>query len=74
MSGDAGKPKERAHATFGETMKAVLWSFTGLRRRKDYEQDVHKLRFGYVLAAVIIATLLFIFGLYALVQLAVKTA
>jgi len=37
MSTDDGKSPRQA--SFGATMKAVFWSFFGVRKRKDYESD-----------------------------------
>ena len=52
--------------SFGATMKAVFWSFFGVRKRQDYEKDaaqlnpVHVIIAGLIAAAVFIAVLLFI--------------
>lgn len=47
--------------TFFGTLKAVLWSFVGLRRKKDFDVDAddafHPL---YVLAAALLALAVFI--------------
>ena len=36
------RPHQRK-AGLGETMKAVAWSFFGIRRSADYERDVQRL-------------------------------
>ena len=52
--------------SFGATMKAVFWSFFGVRKRQDYEKDaaqlnpVHVIIAGLIAAALFIAVLLFI--------------
>jgi hypothetical protein len=52
--------------SFGATMKAVFWSFFGVRKRKDYESDaaqlnpVHVIIAGLIGAALFIAVLIFI--------------
>jgi hypothetical protein len=53
-------------ASFGATMKAVFWSFFGVRKRKDYENDaanlnpVHVIIGGLIGVAVFIGILLFV--------------
>jgi hypothetical protein len=52
--------------SFGATMKAVFWSFFGVRKRQDYEKDaaqlnpVHVIIAGLIGAALFIAVLIFI--------------
>lgn len=57
-----------AKATLWRTVKAVLWSFIGLRRKADGEQDLETLRPVQVILVAISATVLFVFGLIALVN------
>lgn len=47
-------------------MAAVAWSFAGLRRRKDFEEDVTALNPVYVIVGGILGTALFI-GLLLLI-------
>ena len=58
-------------ASFGATMKAVFWSFLGIRKRKDYEKDSASLNPVHVIIAGLIGVLLFIGVLVALVRIAV---
>jgi len=58
-------------ASFGATMKAVLWSFLGIRKRSDYEKDSASLNPIYVIIAGLIGAMLFIGVLIMLVRLAV---
>jgi hypothetical protein len=51
-----------------QTMQAVAWSFFGVRRSKDYEQDVAKLNPVHVVIAGIVGALVFIGGLVLLVR------
>jgi hypothetical protein len=60
-----------AKRSFGATMKAVLWSFIGLRRRSDYEVDSTGLNPVYVLVAALIGVALFIGVLVAIVKMVV---
>jgi hypothetical protein len=60
------KEASRRKASFGATIKAVLWSFFGVRKKSDYEKDaqqlnpVHVIIAGIIGAAIFIATLLLI--------------
>lgn len=62
---DLKKSAERK-LSFGATVKAVFWSFFGVRKRSDYEKDaqqlnpVHVIIAGLIGAAIFIATLLLI--------------
>ena len=53
-------------ASFSATMKAVCWSFFGIRKKSDYEKDaqqlnpVHVIIAGVIGAAIFIAVLLLI--------------
>ena len=56
----------RRKMSFGATLKAVFWSFFGVRKRQDYEKDaaqlnpVHVIIAGLIGAALFIAVLIFI--------------
>lgn len=54
--------------SFLQTMRAVAWSFFGIRRGKDYEQDVQKLNPVHVIIAGLIGAGLFIGVLVLLVS------
>jgi hypothetical protein len=49
-------------------MRAVAWSFFGVRRAADYENDVAKLNPVHVIVAGVIGAVLFIVVLLLLVQ------
>lgn len=65
------KASERK-ASFGATMKAVFWSFFGIRKRSDYEKDAGSLNPVHVIIAGLIGVLLFIGVLVLLVRIAVS--
>lgn len=65
---DEQKPR---HASFGATMKAVFWSFFGVRKRKDYEHDAANLNPVHVIIAGLIGVLIFIGVLVMVVRFAV---
>ena len=54
--------------SFAQTVKAVAWSFLGIRKRAGYEQDVQKLNPVHVIVAGIIGAILFILALLAVVR------
>lgn len=55
-----------------DTLKAVAWSFIGLRRKKDFDKDVGNMNPFYVLACALIGLCLFIAGLLTVVRAAVS--
>ena len=57
--------------SFGATVKAVLWSFFGVRRNSGYEEDAQKLNPVHVIIAGIIAAVLFVLALLSLVKMVV---
>jgi hypothetical protein len=67
---DLKKASERK-ASFGATMKAVFWSFLGIRKRSDYESDSANLNPIHVIIAGLIGAALFIGALILLVRFAV---
>lgn len=62
------KPK---HASFLYSLKAVLWSFFGLRRKSDFDQDEVKLNLAYVIIAALLGAAGFIALLITIVKLVV---
>jgi hypothetical protein len=59
-----------ARASFGATMKAVFWSFFGIRKRADYEKDSASLNPVHLIIAALIGVALFIGVLVLLVRIA----
>lgn len=66
---ETDKPHLRK-ASFLATMKAVFWSFFGVRKRKDYESDAANLNPVHVIIAGLIGVAIFI----GLIMLAVRFA
>jgi hypothetical protein len=54
--------------SFLGTLRAVAWSFFGVRKSSGYEQDVQQLNPLHVIAAGIVAAGLFVLGLVAVVR------
>ena len=59
--------------SFLQTVKAVAWSFVGLRKRAGYEQDVQKLNPVHVILAGIMGAGLFILALSLAVNWVVRS-
>ena len=57
--------------SFGATVKAVLWSFFGVRKKSGYDEDTQKLNPVHVIIAGIIAAALFVMGLLMVVKIVV---
>jgi hypothetical protein len=48
------------------TVKAVLWSFVGLRARGDYEKDVEQLNPVHIVVVALLGVVVFVGGLIIL--------
>jgi amino acid transporter len=55
-------------STAFDAFKAVFWSFLGVRKRAAYESDTQNLKPHHVIAAGLLAALVFVLLLYGLVQ------
>ena len=54
--------------SFAQTLKAVVWSFFGVRKSSDYAQDVAKINPVHVIVAGVLVAVLFVVGLVFLVR------
>jgi hypothetical protein len=65
MNNDSSKPKQMSalHA-----IKAVLWSFVGIRSKSEYQADITRLTMTQVVVAGIIGAVLFVLTLVLLVN------
>jgi len=61
-------PVHQRRASLWDTTRAVLWSFIGVRRRSDFQDDVAKLNPLHLMAVGLVMALLFVFGLILLVN------
>ncbi len=59
--------------SFAATLKAVFWSFFGVRKRQDYEKDAAQLNPVHVIIAGLIGAALFITVLVFIVKMVVST-
>jgi len=60
--------------SFFQTMKAVFWSFFGVRKKSDYESDAAQLNPVHVVIAGIIAAALFVTTLVVIVRIVLSQA
>jgi hypothetical protein len=65
-------PSDKTRGSLLRTMKAVGWSFIGIRKNSEYQEDLGKLNPFHVIAVAIVAVALFVGGLIALVNWVVK--
>ena len=64
---DQSKPR----ASFLQSIKAVAWSFFGVRRRKDHEADVSNLNPVHVIVAGVGMAVIFVLTLVTIVRVVV---
>ena len=67
MSGELRKAVQRK-ASFVQTVRAVGWSFFGIRKGSEYRKDVSQLNPVHVVIAGVAAAALFVTGLVVLVN------
>jgi hypothetical protein len=61
-------------ANFGQTFRAVVWSFLGIRKSADHEQDVKKLNPIHVVIAGVLGAAVFVLCLVLLVHFVIGLA
>ena len=77
MTAPADPPEESPtarKANFGQTLRAVAWSFLGIRRSADHEQDVKKLNPIHVVIAAVLGAAVFVVFLVVLVHFVIGAA
>lgn len=62
------RPAHQRRARLWDTVKAVLWSFIGVRRRSDFQDDVAKLNPLHLVAVGFVMAVLFVLSLILLVN------
>ncbi|MEN7526652.1 MULTISPECIES: DUF2970 domain-containing protein [unclassified Cupriavidus] len=60
--------------SFGQTIRAVLWSFIGLRKGSEHESDMARLNPIHVIIAGLIAAAAFVAILIVIVKIVVSQA
>jgi amino acid transporter len=59
-------------SAFLSTLKAVLWSFVGIRKNSEYQKDLQKLNPVHIVITAVILVMLMIAGLIGLVNFVVS--
>ena len=67
MSEDLKQAVQRK-GSFWQTVKAVGWSFFGVRKASGYEEDISKINPVHVIVAGLLAAVVFVLGLVFLVK------
>lgn len=65
---DELKTAVQRRGSFTRSMKAVAWSFFGIRKASGYENDITQLNPMHVVIAGVLGAVLFVLGLVALVN------
>ncbi len=68
------EPPIARKARFGQTVRAVAWSFFGIRKSADHEQDVKNLNPIHVVIAAVLGAAVFVVFLVVLVRFAIGFA
>ncbi len=63
----------RRKGSFLHTVRAVAWSFFGVRKSSDHAQDVQRINPLHVVIVGLLAGVLFVLGLLALVRWVVSS-
>lgn len=68
MTSDGLKGAVRRKGSFGQTLRAVGWSFFGVRKSAEHEKDMAQLNPVHVIIAGVIAAVVFIAALVLIVR------
>jgi Protein of unknown function (DUF2970) len=66
MTTPAERPAHKRKGSIFRTVKAVMWSFVGLRTRGDYEQDVAQLNPVHIVIVGLVGVFVFVGSLILL--------
>jgi preprotein translocase subunit Sec61beta len=66
--------RQSRQATPLQVVKAVLWSFLGIRRRSEHEADALRLKPAHVIVAGLLLAALFVLALIMVVKLVLQSA
>jgi Protein of unknown function (DUF2970) len=58
--------------TFLSTIRAVLWSFVGIRKNSEYQKDLQKLNPVHIVITAVVLVMLMVVGLIGLVNFVVS--
>ncbi len=60
--------KASSSGSFWRSVKTVGWSFLGIRKNSEYQEDLAKVSPFHIIAVGIVGALIFVVGLIALVK------
>ncbi len=61
-------PAGFAHASFARSIKTVAWSFLGIRKNSEYQQDLAHVNPLHVMVVAVVAVLMFVVVLIGFVH------
>ncbi len=61
-------PPGLAKASLGRTIKTVAWSFLGIRKKSEFQEDLARVSPFHIIGVGIVGALIFVLGLVALVN------
>jgi len=67
-------PSNRPKASLWDTVKAVGWSFFGVRKNSAYQEDLRKLNPLHIIAVAFVAVVVFVVALVLVVRHVVASA
>ncbi|MFZ9299064.1 MAG: DUF2970 domain-containing protein [Hylemonella sp.] len=68
MSASEKLQPQRKPATFFQTVRAVAWSFLGVRKKSELDADMARLNIFHIMAVGFVGAILFVVTLIALVN------
>jgi hypothetical protein len=68
MSGDVLNKTITPRGSLWHTLKAVAWSFLGVRKNSEFQEDIGRLNPFHIIAVGIVGALLFVVSLMLLVN------
>ena len=68
-----GDSLARRRGSFAQTLRAVLWSFFGIRKSKDLDRDASELNPLHVVIVGVLVAALFVLALFVLVQWVIRS-
>lgn len=67
------KAATQRKGSFGQTARAVAWSFFGVRKSSEFEKDANQINPIHVVIAGLVAAAIFVIGLILLVRMVVSS-
>ena len=68
MSGSVDTQPHERKGSIWQTAKAVAWSFLGVRKNREFQDDIGRLNPFHIIAVGIVGALIFVLSLIALVN------